>query len=47
MINVDSMLILPLTLPLTDAPRDELWRVASGAIPSGPPLNVLLCVWLC
>jgi len=45
--GIDSMLILPLTLPLIDAPRDELCRVASGAVQTGPPLNVLLCVWLC
>jgi len=46
-VEIDSLPALPLSMPAVDLPRNELQVVDRGAFQTGPPLNVLLCVWVC
>jgi len=46
-VDIDSAPTLPLALPAVDSPRDRLQLVDRGAFQTGPPRNVLLCVWVC
>jgi hypothetical protein len=46
-IDVESMPALPVMVPAVGSLRHEGHLAQRGAIETGPPLNVLLCVWLC